>query len=62
MTPGAAIARGRPRPMLTPVSGLMLSGSSRWISLATQPSVEMRSGSQVCMMSMPRKCERLELG
>ena len=59
-TPGAAIARGSPLPMFTPVSGFSPSGSRSRIRRATQPSVEILSGSQVCQMSMPRKCERME--
>ena len=56
------MARGRPRPKLTPVSTFSLSGSSSRSTLPSQPSSTSRSGSQVCQMSMPRKCERLESG
>ena len=60
VTPGAARDRGKPRPKLTQVSGFSPWGSISRMTLAIQPSVAISLGSQVCQMSMPRKCERLE--
>ena len=59
-TPFMAIARGKPWPKLTPFSTFSPSGSKSRMTLPSQPSIPMESGSQVCQMSMARKCERGE--
>ena len=61
-TPGKTIARGRLSPMLTPDTGFSPCGSRSRMARASQPSVPTVSGSQVCQMSIERKCERGELG
>ena len=48
--------------MLTPVTGFSPAGSRSRMARATQPSVPTVSGSQVCQMSIERKCDRGELG
>ena len=55
------MARGRPRPKFTPVSTFSPWGSRSRMTLPSQPSVPILSGSQVCQMSMERKWERLGL-
>ena len=62
VTPGAAMALGRPLPKLTPVSTFSLFGSRSLITRASHPSVPILSGSQVCQMSVLRKWDLLELG
>jgi hypothetical protein len=49
-------------PKLTAVTMLSLCGSSARAARPSQPSVPVLSGSQVCQMSMERKCERTEFG
>ena len=53
-------ARGKPWPKLTPFSTFSPPGSKSRMTLASQPLIPMESGSQVCQMSMARKCERGE--
>ena len=60
VTPEAASALGRPRPMLTAVSGFSEFGSNSRVTCASQPSVAISFGSQVCQMSIARKWERSE--
>ena len=47
-------------PKLTPVTTFSLLGSMSRSARPSQPSVPTVSGSQVCQMSMERKCERGE--
>ena len=61
-TPGFTIARGSPLPKFTAVSTFSLCGSRSCIALPSQPSVATSSGSQVCQMSIERKCERFGFG
>ena len=61
-TPGTAIARGSPVPKFTPVTTLSCLGSSSRMALPTQPSVDIFTGSHVCQMSIPLKCDLLESG
>ena len=57
-TPGTASARGSPWPKLMAVSTFSLPGSISRATRPAQPSVPTLSGSQVCQMSMLRKCDR----
>ena len=59
-TPGPTNARNSDGPMLTAVTTFSFLGSMSRITRASQPSVPRVSGSQVCQMSIERKCERGE--
>ena len=61
-TPGQPIARGMPRPKLTPVRTFSLFGSRSRIALPSQPSVPTSSASAVCQMSIDRKWDRFGFG
>ena len=61
-TPGATRARGRPRPKFTAVRTFSPSGSRSRTTLPSHPSSPILVGSQVCQMSIDRKCDRLAVG
>ena len=59
-TPGTASARNRHGPKLTAVTTFSFFGSNSRTTRPSQPSVPTLSASQVCQMSIERKCERGE--
>ena len=59
-TPGTDKARNRHGPKLTAVTTFSFFGSNSRTTRPSQPSVPTLSGSQVCQMSMERKCDRGE--
>ena len=60
-TPGTDRARNRHGPKLTVVTTFSFFGSISRATRPSQPSVPTLSASQVCQMSIDRKCERGEL-
>ena len=59
-TLGTASARNRHGPKLTAVTTFSFFGSNSRTTRPSQPSVPTLSASQVCQMSMERKCDRGE--
>src|SRR5271165_426350 len=57
-TPGTASDRGRLGPKLTVVTTFSFLGSNSRATRPSQPSVPTLIGSQVCQISIARKCDR----